>query len=113
MQKGGKSNDLFTIKGVVRDEENEPIIGATVSVGGTSKGTQTNINGEYRIEAEPGDILIFSYIGSETQAVKVAKGKAIVNVDLKPNETLLEEVIVTGYQTLSKERATGSYAVLS
>lgn len=107
--KGGK----FVMSGVVKDDTGETIIGATVSVSGTSRGVRTDIDGNYKIEVAPGELISFSYVGMRGEVIKADPKKQVVNVDLRPNDTLLEEVVVTGYQTLSKERATGAYSVIS
>lgn len=81
------------ITGIVSDETNLPLIGATVIIKGTSTGTSTDFDGKYSITASLGDILQFAYVGFTTQEVKVGKNK-IINVSLQADNSL-EEVVVT------------------
>ncbi|WP_373811266.1 SusC/RagA family TonB-linked outer membrane protein [Porphyromonas macacae] len=111
--KTGTPKSSFTMTGTVRDETGETIIGATVSIAGTQKGVWTNENGQYSLEVSPGDMISFTYVGMADQVIKADRNKKTVDVQMQSSATLLKEVVVTGYQTLSKERATGSYAVIS
>lgn len=104
---------LITVKGCVTDENGDPIIGANVIVKGTGRGTITDIDGNYFLKVAPEEVLVFSFVGMENKEVKVKSGQTVVNVELSTNTMMLEDVVVTGYQTLSKERATGAYAVLT
>ena len=61
----------------------------------------------------PVDLVSFTFVGMADKVVKVQAGKKVVNVKMETNATALADVVVTGYQTLSKERATGSYSVIS
>ena len=99
----------FLMKGVVTDEDGESIIGATVMIGGTSKGTVTDINGQYTLEVQSGDLVSFTFVGMTDKVIKAQVNKKMVNVQLESNATALADVVITGYQTLSKERATGSF----
>lgn len=109
----GKRSERFTMSGVVKDDTGETIIGATVAISGTPRGTRTDMDGNYKIEVSSGELVAFSYVGMRGEVIKADAKKKIVNVNLKSNDTLLEEIVVTGYQTLSKERATGAYSVIS
>ncbi len=109
-KKGGKvKSDIRNLAGNIVDEEGEPMIGATVSVPGSPYGTVTDTDGHFSfyIPKECGQVLV-SYVGMESQSVKVS-GKDNVKVVMSENKTLLDDVVVTGYQTISKERATGSF----
>lgn len=108
-----KGAERFSVSGVVMDDTGETIIGATVSIPGTSRGVRTDLDGRYKIEVAAGEQLSFSYVGMRGEVIKVGPKSRTIDVTLKSNDTLLEEVVVTGYQTLSKERATGSYSVIS
>ena len=85
-----------TITGVVVDSNNEPVIGASVLVKGTSTGTVTNYEGKFTIEASSNDVLVFSYIGMVPQEIKVGNSRNI-NVVLKEDIKILSEVVVVGY----------------
>ena len=65
------------------------------------------------MQVTPGDLVSFTFVGMADKVVKVQAGKKVVNVKMETNATALADVVVTGYQTLSKERATGSYSVIS
>lgn len=108
-RKGSEIN----ISGRVCDEHGEELIGVNIMIAGTTKGVITDMDGKYEIKASPGEILLFSYIGMENKPVKVESGKRTVDVEMKTRQAALGEVIVTGYQTLSKERATGAYSIIS
>jgi len=105
----GKKNDIRELSGSITDEDGEPMIGATVSVPGSPYGTVTDIDGNFffYIPTECNSVLV-SYVGMDSKTVNVANREKI-KIVLSENKTLLGEVVVTGYQTLSKERATGSF----
>ncbi|MDY8135802.1 TonB-dependent receptor [Aquimarina sp. 2201CG5-10] len=94
------------ITGKITDAKGFPLPGATVIVKGTNTGVQTDFDGIFSINAEPGDILVISYIGFET--VEVTAVKSGVNVTLLESVNQLNEVIVTGYGVQRKSRVTGS-----
>ena len=84
-----------TITGTVTDENSLPLPGVNVLVKGSKTATQTNLEGNYRIKAQKGDQLVFSYVGYETTTVKV-DDKEVINVSLTPDSAELEEIVVTG-----------------
>lgn len=103
----------FKVQGVVTDADGGTLIGVTVAIAGTTKGVVTDEKGHYEVSVSSGsDELIFSYIGCVSQTVKVGTRRTI-NVSLKTDLFVMEEVVVTGYQTISKERATGSFSKLN
>lgn len=109
-KKGGTiKSDVRYLAGNIVDEEGEPMIGATVSVPGSPYGTVTDVDGNFSfyIPAECSQVQV-SYVGMDSQNVKV-NGKENIKIVMSENKTLLDDVVVTGYQTLSKERATGSF----
>ena len=83
-----------TITGVVKDANNEPIIGASVAVKGTTTGTLTDIDGNYKISAGSSSVLVFSFIGYNSKEVPVGS-QSIINVVLQESSQQLEEVVVT------------------
>lgn len=98
------------ITGTVTDETNEGVIGASVLVKGSKTGTITDIDGKYSIEVpNKKAVLIFSFIGYATQEIAVA-GKETVNVVMKEDGVMLNEVVAIGYGTMKKEDLTGSVA---
>lgn len=98
------------IQGVVTDANNEPLIGASILVKGTQTGSITDIEGRFRLNVNNGDVLVVSYLGMKPQEVTVTSGKKEYLIQLDADAELLNEVVVTGYQTLSKERSTGAFA---
>jgi TonB-linked SusC/RagA family outer membrane protein len=98
------------ITGKVQDEKGNELAGATVTVKGTSKGTNTDADGNYRISiASAEDVLVFSYIGYAKQEIIVGS-KTVVNVKLAPGDATLNEVVVTALGVSKDARKIG-YAV--
>ncbi|OMQ08081.1 VWA domain-containing protein [[Flexibacter] sp. ATCC 35103] len=91
-----------TITGTVTDKSNLALPGVTIMVQKSKKATQTDFDGKYSIQAQTGDVLIFSYIGMNTQNVTV-KQSNIINVILQENSNQLQEVVVVGYGTSEQE----------
>lgn len=102
----------ISVNGIVKDENGDPIPGAHVRIkGDKSLGTTTDADGRFTIKAQPGQTITVYYLGYLTAEAKA--GKKNLDITLTPDEQQLSEVIVTGYQTLSKERATGSFSVVT
>lgn len=109
----GLFSQTFTIQGKVTGAGYESgIPGANVYVKGTSKGTITDLDGEYTIEASTGDILLFSFVGLLSKEVEVTDNTP-VNVYLEEDLVGLDEVVVIGYGTIKKSDLTGSVASIS
>ncbi len=98
------------ITGTVVDNTGYPLPGATVLIRGTDTGVQTDFDGNFTIQAKPGDILVISYVGFET--VEVTATKKPLKVALLESVNQLNEVIITGYGVQRKSRVTGSAANL-
>lgn len=103
---------LFAIKveGVIKDEMNEPVIGASIVLKSDKKvGTITNIDGQYSIEVPDvkNETLIISYLGYKTKHIPL-KGRTLLNVELEPDQVMMDEVVVVGYGTVKKSDLTGS-----
>ena len=96
-----------TVTGVVTDSFNEPLIGASIVVQGTTNGVITDLNGKYSIKVTPGATLQFSYVGMEKQSIKVGN-QSIINVQLKDDSQMLAETVVIGYGSAKKRDLTGS-----
>ena len=94
-----------TIKGVVSDESG-PLPGVTIMVKGTTNGTETDFDGRYSISANKGDVLVFSFVGMKTLEEKV-KESSVINI-LMEADSVLEEVVVTGYGSLRGKKAFSS-----
>ena len=99
----------MTVKGVVLDNTGMAIIGANVLVKGTGNGTSTNIDGNFTIKANKGDIIAVSYIGYQPQEQPASE---LMKFVLQENEELLDEVVVIGYGTVKKTDLTGSITAI-
>ena len=99
----------FEASGTVIDHQGEAVIGATVMEKGTTNGTITDIDGNFKLQTKSGATLVISYIGYKTREVAAAKG---LNIQMAEDETTLSEVVVTGYQVQRKVDLTGSVAVM-
>ena len=99
----------MTVKGVVLDNMGMAIIGANVLVKGTGNGTSTNIDGNFTIKANKGDIIAVSYIGYQPQEQPASE---LMKFVLHENEELLDEVVVIGYGTVKKTDLTGSITAI-
>ena len=97
------------ISGTVVDATGETVIGATVMEKGTSNGTITGFDGNFKIKVKAGATLVFSYIGYKTEELPAKQG---MQVTMQDNAKELAEVVVTGYQTQRKADLTGSVSVV-
>ena len=97
------------ISGTVVDATGETVIGATVMEKGTSNGTITDFDGNFKLKVEAGKTLVFSYIGYNTQELPAKDGMQVTMTD---NAKELAEVVVTGYSTQRKADLTGSVSVV-
>ena len=98
------------VRGVVTDEANVPIIGVNVKIqGNKTAGTITDLEGRFTLRVSADDVLEFSYIGYSTKKEIVA-GRDVINVVLSEDSEILNEVIITGYGTMSKKNLTTSIA---
>lgn len=87
------------ITGTVVDEKGEPLIGVAVQVKGTSRGTVTNLDGQFTLDVKEGDMLEFSYIGYTTQTLKASP---VMKIVMKEDAQKLDEVVVVGYGSTTK-----------
>lgn len=101
------------INGKVLDAAGEPIIGANVIVKGTTNGTITDIDGNFTLNVPSECILQVSYIGFNTQEVKVTSTTNNITVNLKEDTETLEEVVVVGYGTQKKVNLSGSLSTIN
>ena len=98
------------ITGTVIDETGEGVIGATVMEKGTSNGTVTDFDGNFKLKVDAGKTLVFSYIGYLTQELPAQNG---MKVAMKSDALMIEEVVVTGYTTQRKADLTGAISTVS
>lgn len=96
-----------TVSGKVTDDTNSPLPGVSIVIKGTQRGTVTDGNGQYRLEVPNNATLIFSYVGYLPQEVVVGNQTSI-NLALRPDSKVLEEIVVIGYGTLKKTDLTGA-----
>ena len=105
--------NLKKITGKVVDTNGEPLIGVTIALQGSNRGTVSDVNGNFSLNGEEGkvNVLNISYIGYKDQQVKVEDGKTLI-ITLEEDTKVLEEVVVVGYGTQKKINLTGAVAVV-
>ena len=99
-------------KGTVYDSSNDPIIGASVTIKGTTKATMTDVDGKFSIETSRNDVLIVSYIGFSKKEVPV-NNQNNLSIILEENRQVLDEVVVVGYGTQKKTTLTGAVSAIN
>lgn len=101
------------ISGRVVDENEVPLPGVSVIIRGTTTGVATDAEGKFSL-AVPSEetVLLITFIGKKDVEVTVG-ARTTLNIKLEDDKEILDEVVITGYQTLSKERATGAFAVVT
>ena len=100
------------VKGTVVDQNNEPIIGATITVSGnTQNGTITDIDGKFSLNVPAGKKIKVSYIGYQTQTISKLDGN--VKVVMEEDENTLDDVVVVGYGALKQKNVTGAVEVIN
>ena len=97
----------YEVTGKVTDVSNNPLPGVSVLIKGTAQGVTTDFDGKYTIKVKNGDILEFSFLGMKIKQVKV-NGQKVINVVLEEDDTILEEVVVTSYETAKRRDVTSS-----
>ena len=97
---------------VMAADEPDPVIGANVTIKGTTNGTITDFDGNFSVSAQVGDILEVSFIGYKAQDVKV-KSSAPMRITLQPDNQMLEEVVAIGYGTMKKSDLTAAVTSVS
>ena len=100
-----------TVGGIVVDANGEPVIGANVMVKGTNNGTITDIDGKFTLSNAKG-VLVVSFIGYKTQEIQIKGNERNLNIVLREDSELLDEVVVVGYGTMKKESLTGAVTVV-
>jgi len=102
----------YIISGYVTDENKSPLPGVTVIIKGTQKGTTTGFDGEYSIKTNQTDTLVYSYVGYEKKEIIVGDNTEI-NVQLVPDVSKLDEVVITGIVKRDKKSFTGATTSVS
>lgn len=95
------------LTGTVTDENGAGMPGVTIAKKGTSSGANSDVNGKYSIDVNPGDVLVFSFVGYKSQEVKIAN-QSVLNIQLAVDAKSLEEIVVTGYGNQKKKDFLGS-----
>ncbi len=103
-------NQQQTVKGHVVDETGEPLIGVTVQIVGKQGGAVTDLDGNFTVNAQSGDQLKVSYIGYADQTVTVSG--PTVTIQMKAEDTALDELVVVGFGVQKKESLTGAVTVV-
>lgn len=98
------------VTGKVVDEQNEPVVGATVQVEGTTNGTATNVDGLFTLEVNSGARLRFSYVGFKTLTIKAANG---MKVTMQEDANTLNEVVTIGYGSVKRKDVTTAVSSVS
>jgi len=99
----------FILKGFVRDASGQALIGVSVSIKGTSTGTQTDANGKFALTANTGDVIVFTYIGYVKKEVTITSSTELT-VSMEEDSKQLSEVVVTALG-IKKERKSLGYSV--
>ena len=105
-----KKNMLF---GLVKDESGESLVGVSIKNLTTGQLAASDVDGKFTIEANEGEKLLLTSIGMVESLQYVTDITSTLNIVLKADVIALNDIVVTGYQTISKERSTGSYAVVT
>ena len=108
-----KQKQSWIVSGKVTDEQGAPIVGATILLRGTTRGTTSNADGAYRIAVRNSDqspVLLFSFIGYDLEQVPVSPSRSIVNVTMHASSTAIQDVVVTALGITRQGQSLG-YAV--
>ena len=100
-----------TVRGVIYDDQGQPLPGASVMVKGTTQGTVTDLDGRYSINVRPDQTLVVSFIGMKDQEIPV-NGRTSINSALEDAATTLDDVVVVGYGAIKKANLTGAVDVV-
>ncbi|MEO2059158.1 MAG: oligogalacturonate lyase family protein [Mesonia sp.] len=102
----------MNIKGKVLDENNVPLPGVNILIKGTTQGTQSDFDGNFSIQAENGDVLIFSYVGTKT-IERIVSEDNTYDVVMESDSSELDEIVVVGYGSVRKSDLTGAVSSVS
>ena len=105
------SSLALEIKGIITDDQGNPLPGVSVIVKGTSKGTSSSGDGQFSISANPGEVLEFSMVGYKKQTVAIGKNTTI-NIRMQVQVTAGSEIVIVGYGTQKKVNLTGAVSTV-
>ncbi|MDO5570652.1 MAG: TonB-dependent receptor [Bacteroidales bacterium] len=100
-----------SVTGIVLDENGQPLEGATVQIKGSSKGVICGMDGNFTLEVSNSDVLVVSYLGYDTQEIKVGNNKKF-NIKMTPLENILDEAVVVAFAKQKKESVIGSISTI-
>ena len=106
------AQQVITVTGQVTDENNEPLPGTTVAIEGTDQGTIADLDGGYSIDVAEEGVLVFSFVGFETQSISV-DGRETIDVVMVEAQSFLDELVVVGYGVQEKATMTGSVGTIA
>jgi TonB-linked SusC/RagA family outer membrane protein len=106
------ANGTKIVSGVVVDEKKEPVTGAIIRAKGASTGTTTDVDGKFNLNVSPEATLVISYLGYTIQEVVVGN-KTNIDITLKEDAQMLDEVVVIGYGVVKKSDLTGAVSSVS
>lgn len=103
------ASDNINVSGVVRSSEGGPIQAVSILIKGTNTGTTTDKDGRFEMRGvDPNATLVFSAVGYTAKEVKLSATTTVLNIELKPAESKMAEVVVTGYQNVDRKLFTGA-----
>lgn len=106
------AQDIKVTGKIISADDKSPLPGVTVLIKGTTQGTTSDIDGKYTLQAPSNAVLVYSYVGMQTQEIPVA-GKKVIDVTLDDQDVALGEVVVVGYSTTSKKLLSGSIELVN
>lgn len=108
-----QQSSTYKVTGVVKDINGESVIGASVLEKGTTNGIITDIDGNFTLSVHPNSTLVISFIGYASQEFVISSNNTQLNVILKEDSKMIDEVVVVGYSVQKKENLTGSVAAVN
>ncbi len=106
------AQDISISGTIISADDNSPLPGVTVLIKGTTQGTTTDIRGKYSIQAPANGVLIYSFVGMQTQEIPVNNRK-VIHVKMSDQDIALGELVVVGYSSTSKKLISGSIELLN
>ena len=100
-------NAQTSVDGKVTDDSSDPLAGVNVVVKGTSTGTSSDFDGNFSISVNQGDVLVFSYVGYSTEEITY-NGQLSFSVSMSEDASQLDEVLLIGYGSVTKDDLTGA-----
>lgn len=103
-----------TVQGSVFDEEGEPLVGATVMIEGTTVGVATDLEGNFSLlSPKKNPTIVITYVGMQPVKMKLDRANSYLKIVMKPATNMMDEVVVTGFQNIKRESATGAFQVIT